>query len=698
MNAEPSVNAERERKLDEVIFAYLKAAEAGAKPDRRDWLARYPDLAPELAEFFANRDQFDAVVGSLAGGSRNGAESTHDPRPPELGQLGDFRLLREVGRGGMGVVYEAEQISLGRRVALKVLPFAAALDAKQLQRFKNEAQAAAHLQHQNIVPVYYVGCERGVHFYAMQFIEGQTLAAVIADLRQLAGNEKAGVEGSPEQLSEIANALASGRLPVSARPSPDEQPTTPYAPAPVSPAPETTAKAGLSTARSITNQAYFRTVARLGEQAAEALEHAHDLGVIHRDVKPGNLLVDGRANLWITDFGLAHCQSQAGLTMTGDLVGTLRYMSSEQALAKRGVVDHRTDVYSLGATLYELLTLQPAFTGSDRQELLRQIAFEEPRRLRSRNKAIPVELETIAMKALEKNPADRYATAKELADDLRRFLEDKPIRARRPTLVQRVRKWGRRHWSIVAAALVSLLLTAAAGTLLIAAAYQSEKTQRKAAEEAEGKEKEQRHLAEDQRDEAERQVYLSRMQLIPQAWEAAHVERARELLESLRPAEGRPDLRGWEWYYWQGLCHSELLTIREYDKSRIAWSPDGSRLACAGSEDGTISIWEVATGKKQRVLHSPKRKVRALAWSLDDRWLASSAGSDVRVWDAATGKERVTLRELEPDEFLHEFLQVGSIVRVRQIHVLDRLSKLVARPSFVGSHHALVRVTTRPTT
>src|SRR5262249_51858348 len=159
---------------------------------------------------------------------------------------------------------------------------------------------------------------------------------------------------------------------------------------------------------------------QLGVQAAEALDNAHQVGIIHRDIKPANLMADGRGHLWVTDFGLAQVRGDTRLTMTGDLVGTLRYMSPEQALAKRVVVDHRTDVYSLGATLYELLTLEPAFSGADRQELLRQIAFEEPRPPRRCNKAIPAELETIVLKALEKNPAERYLTARELAEDLKR--------------------------------------------------------------------------------------------------------------------------------------------------------------------------------------------------------------------------------------------------------------------------------------
>ncbi len=202
------------------------------------------------------------------------------------------------------------------------------------------------------------------------------------------------------------------------------------------------------------SRSFFRSVAQLGAQAAEGLEHAHSVGVVHRDIKPANLLLDVRGNLWITDFGLAHVHGDTQLTMTGDVVGTLRYMSPEQALAQRGMLDQRTDIYSLGVTLYELLTLEPAFDGRDRQELLRQIAFEEPKPPRRWNRAVPVDLETILLKAMAKEPSGRYATAQEMADDLRRFLGDEPVLARRPTMVQKAAKWCRRHRALVATAVL----------------------------------------------------------------------------------------------------------------------------------------------------------------------------------------------------------------------------------------------------
>jgi serine/threonine protein kinase len=454
------------------VEEYLAALEAGHRPKRQEFLARSPEIAAALGPCLDILEFVQTATPRFHSpeGDPTEVSSTFGSEARPVTPLGDYRILREVGRGGMGIVYEAEQLSLGRRVALKVLPFAAGLDGKQLQRFKNEAQAAAGLHHAHIVPVYAVGCERGVHFYAMQLIDGQSLAALIRELRQLAGHENADEVTASRPVSTVAQELASrGGAPVQpgpAVPQPTglstQPPRTP--PAPGSDLARQPA-AARSNQHSLTSPAFFRTAASLGVQAARALEHAHQLGIVHRDVKPGNLLVDGCGQLWVADFGLAHCQGGGGLTLTGDLVGTLRYMSPEQALAKPGLLDHRTDVYGLGATLYELLTLEPAFPGQDREELLRQIAFEEPKPPRRLNPAVPAELETIVLKALAKAPEERYATAQELADDLGRFLKDEPIRARRPTLGQRLRKWARRHrpmvWALGVALVVALLNSAA---------------------------------------------------------------------------------------------------------------------------------------------------------------------------------------------------------------------------------------------
>ena len=368
--------------------------------------------------------------------------ATPKPRPIPEAQtetskaepLGDFRIVREIGRGGMGVVYEAMQLSLNRRVALKVLPFAAALNPKQLQRFKTEAHAAAQLHHTNIVPVYAVGCERGTHFYAMQMIDGRSLDEVIQAARGEPGRSADSTIAWHDK--ESANSF--------------ETVTTP-----------SSSGRGRET---------FRVAARIAAQVADALEYAHEVGVLHRDIKPANLLLDARGIVWITDFGLAQVSAESGITQTGDIFGTLRYMSPEQAAGKRINVDHRTDVYSLGATLYELLTLQPVFPGSDRGRLLQQILHDEPTAPSRIDRTIPADLETIVLKALAKSPIERYSSAGELAADLRRFLDDRPILARRPTMIDQARKWIRRHPSVLVSSFVILLLGIiglAVGTLLI---------------------------------------------------------------------------------------------------------------------------------------------------------------------------------------------------------------------------------------
>jgi serine/threonine protein kinase len=409
-------------RLVAALEEYLAALEKGEPIDRQAFLAGHADVASALEACLDGIHLVRAGVNRLLPAELVFPEREAAPEGP----LGDFRLVREIGRGGMGVVYEAVQISLGRRVALKVLPFAAALDARQLQRFKQEAQAAAQLCHGSIVPVFSVGCDRGVHYYAMQFIEGQSLAMVIKELRSLAPRVSGG-----------------GEAPV----SPPAGTATP----PVG---------ALSTLLSARGLEFFRVVTQLGVQAAEALDYAHQLGVVHRDIKPANLLVDSAGRLWVTDFGLARCRSDPDLTRSGDVVGTLRYMSPEQALSRRALIDHRSDVYSLGVTLYEAFTLQPPYSADDREELLRQLTQAEPPAPRRLNPALPVELETIVLKAMSPEPERRYDTAQELADDLRRFLENRPIQARRASLWDQAAKWARRHQPLVGAVGVVTVLGA----------------------------------------------------------------------------------------------------------------------------------------------------------------------------------------------------------------------------------------------
>ena len=457
---------EHEECLGEAIEAYLTLAEAGEAPDPEEFAARYPDLEMELREAFEGL----ALVRGLVGDSRGESGSLRAGR-----RVAGYRIVRELGRGGMGIVYEAVHVDLDRPVALKVLGYAAAPDSNSRRRFLNEAKTAAGLHHTYIVPVFDVGQVGSLCYYAMQRIEGSGLDRVIKLLKQTRSGPSGAdpsdsrptpraTPGAPltEPLTQgpdqsraamdrrsLTDATASwvqsssrtSRLGI--RIPPDDDLTTPYTPP--------------------TGSSYYRWVAQAGKQAAEGLAYAHRRGVIHRDIKPSNLLVDERGNTWIADFGLASRATDPGQSHTHATgpVGTPRYMSPEQAAAQP--VDPRTDVYSLGATLYEMLTLRPAFDGATSAEVIEQIRTKDPLPPRKITPRTPRDLETIILKAMSKRPVDRYESSEALAEDLTRYLASEPVRARRIGPVGRLIRFARRHpfSSSISATAAAIVLTVA---------------------------------------------------------------------------------------------------------------------------------------------------------------------------------------------------------------------------------------------
>src|SRR5262245_49261184 len=348
-------------------------------------------------------------------------------------RLGDFEIVRELGRGGMGVVYESVQTTLGRRVALKVLGTRLGLTAKALDRFRREAAAAARLHHTNIVPVYATGEECGIHFYAMELIDGTGLDVVIARSRtQTPASEPA------SWMVDLSSTAARARVE------------------------SHTSSPGVKSA-TVSPEGGFDRIASMIADVADALHHAHENGVTHRDIKPSNLLLSSDGRLSIADFGLARMLEEPGMTTTGEFVGTPAYMSPEQVTAGYVPVDHRTDVYSLGATLYELLTLRPPFEAEGRDRLLAMLTQKEPASPRRLNPKVPPDLEAICLSCLDKDPDRRYASAKDLADDLRRYLNRFETLAKRAGPLCRLRNWLRPHPELATAGVVVLLALGAAG-------------------------------------------------------------------------------------------------------------------------------------------------------------------------------------------------------------------------------------------
>jgi serine/threonine protein kinase len=459
--------------------SFIARFRSGERPSIDEYALKYPDLAeeirailPALVELEVNQSPEGSATAAVGGPLEECAGAA--PRV-----LGDYMILREIGRGGMGVVYEAVQQSLGRHVALKVLPQQSLAGSSHLERFQLEARAAARLHHTNIVPVFGVGSQEGVHYYAMQFIQGQGLDEVFEELRRLRGSVPEKVEhvksraAAERSLSQAtAHGLLTGRFesgrgdePVesnapsaahSEHTSATTQAETPAA-SPVSPRSTVSGSSSISAHTELSSThaetQYYRSVARVGMQVAEGLAHAHSLGILHRDIKPSNLLLDARGTVWVTDFGLAKAEGTDALTHTGDIVGTLRYMAPERF---DGWSDPRSDVYSLGITLYELLTLQYLFQEPNRAKLIERVMHDAPISPRKLDRKVPRDLETIILKAIAKEPAHRYTSAEQLAEDLRRFLADKPVLARRSSPMEQAWRWCRRNPALAATSALAI--------------------------------------------------------------------------------------------------------------------------------------------------------------------------------------------------------------------------------------------------
>jgi serine/threonine protein kinase/WD40 repeat protein len=722
--------------FEQLAEAFVARFRAGERPSVNEYAEKNPELAEQIRELFPALVMMEEHRPREDEGARKVLDVGKIP-----GQLGEYRILREIGRGGMGVVYEAAQESLGRHVALKVLPFNTLISPTHLERFRREARAAARLHHTNIVPVFGVGEQDGYHFYVMQFIQGQGLDAVLQELKRLRGRKEESTGSTRSfnclEAGDIAQSLVSGRFSDAVREGEAGTSADPAEPSAVgarshdraTTQPEensthhsriedggsTIERKRRDSSSSIfdprckdadtqsgliiqSDSQYFRSVARLGVQVAEALDYAHRQGILHRDIKPSNLLLDTAGQVWVSDFGLAKAEDSEELTNPGDVVGTLCYLAPERL---GGKADPRSDVYGLGITLYELLTLRAAFAESDRALLAVRIRQEEPPRPRKLDGRIPRDLETIVLKAIAKEPADRYPTAEALAEDLRRFLADRPIRARRTPVLERGWRLCRRNRLVASLSFLAILLLLGLGIAVpVTILFRSERDKAKEAEtkardaleraqRAEGEVKIRHLLAEGSANRRNRRIgqRFTSLNILVQATQMAHDLQMsddifRELRNEVISCLALPDLRvvkeldglqaGFRRLDFDGKLERFALVDKQGNVSvrRVAdgvevyppstfgpgqdlirLSPEGRFLAVTHS-NRRLRVWKLGGERAVEVVRE-ELAAHGLDFSLDDRQLAvGQADNSINLYDLSSAQPPRRLKAGAPFEYL----------------------------------------------
>lgn len=632
MAHDPQESADRDQRINQIIAAFLDAERSGQAPNREALLQQHPDLAKELQSFFADKDHFEkmaepmAPAPGLAGGSSapqgQSADAPTLPPSSRAGDLasaalalattegsgapdeavigdtvryfGDYELVAEIARGGMGVVYKARQVRLNRPVALKMILAGQLASSTDVQRFYAEAQTAANLQHPNIVAIHEVGEHKGQHYFSMDFVEGKSLAALTR-----------------------------------------EHPLTPTRAA-----------------------AIVKTV-------AEAIHFAHQKGVLHRDLKPANVLIDAAGQPRVTDFGLAkRIDGASNLTATGAVLGTPSYMPPEQASADRGAVGPATDVYSLGAVLYELVTGRPPFQGPTPMDILLQVLSDDPVSPRQLQPKLPRNLETICLKCLQKESQKRYATALDLAEDLRRFLAGEPILARPAGNLERAVKWVKRRPALAALVAVSCVaVVSLAGVILDSNLRLTlERDYARGQEVKAGQERDKalnaKAEADRQRKRAEELLSHARAERGMRLLDGGNSLGLLDLLEARRAAEDLPRLRDMRtvlWSGWETACSGRLEQVlpNKTPVTALAFAPDGTTLATR-EKDGAIVLWDFVTGQARVTIPTPANWVAAaplgaappqqtLAFAPDGtalvfRWWHISGKGATQAWAVATGR------------------------------------------------------------